>query len=75
MYGVSAESVARAVERSIRLAGVPGYTEISVPRALAVTRLAQVPVVNSLLDVPSLMTRQVGARRPTPSAPPRSDSE
>ncbi|HVF74869.1 MAG TPA: SDR family NAD(P)-dependent oxidoreductase [Acidimicrobiales bacterium] len=75
MPGVPAEFVARAVERSIRLAGVPGYAEISVPRALGISRLAQLPVVNLLLDVPGLMTRQVAAREPSQPVPPRPDSE
>jgi short-subunit dehydrogenase len=74
MVGIPAAMVARAVERSIRLAGVPGYGEITVPRALGVVRLAQLPVVNSLLDVAGLMTRRVAAREPTRPVPPRPDS-
>lgn len=64
MVGVPADMVARAVERSIRLAGVPGYAEISVPRVFGLSRLAQVPVVSSLLDGAGLVTRRLGPRTP-----------
>jgi len=49
-YGVPPEWVARAVARSIRLGGLPGYTAIAVPRAVGLARLGALPGARLVVD-------------------------
>ncbi len=52
----------RAVVRSIRMAGIPGWGTIAVPRVAGLARLGAVPVVSRAVDVVSVVTRK--ATRP-----------
>ncbi len=49
--GVPPWLVAFAVERGIRLGRLPGFGQVTVPRALGLLRLAEVPGVRAALDV------------------------
>ena len=49
--GVPPWLVAFAVERGIRFGRLPGFGQITVPRALGVLRLAEVPGVRAVLDL------------------------
>ncbi|MGH9062903.1 MAG: SDR family NAD(P)-dependent oxidoreductase [Acidimicrobiales bacterium] len=54
---------ARAIVRSIRFAGVPGWGTIAVPRLMGLGRLGSLPVVDRLVDVGALVSR--ASRFPT----------
>ena len=49
--GIPPWLVAFAVERGIRLGRLPGFGQITVPRALGLLRLAEVPGVRAAIDV------------------------
>lgn len=53
-----ASLAARAILRSIRLAQVPGWGTIAVPRLAGVARLGAVPGLARLVDVAALASRQ-----------------
>ena len=63
--GVPPWLVAFAVERGIRLGRLPGFGQITVPRALGLLRLAEVPGVRAALDgvggASSGLARRLGA--------------
>jgi short-subunit dehydrogenase len=70
MAGVSPGLVAFAVERAIRMNGVPGWSTISVPRVVGLTRLGALPVVHLVVDAGALVSRQVVPRgRARPGRP------
>lgn len=48
----------RAIVRSVRLAGVPGWDTIAVPRVAGLARLGAFPVVARLVDLVSVATRR-----------------
>lgn len=48
----------RAVVRSIRMAGIPGWDTIAVPRVAGLSRLGAVPGLARLVDVVSVLTRK-----------------
>lgn len=48
----------RAIVRSIRLAGVPGWDTIAVPRVAGLARLGAVPGVARVVDLVSVVTRR-----------------
>jgi NAD(P)-dependent dehydrogenase (short-subunit alcohol dehydrogenase family) len=62
MGGVPAWTVARAVMRSVRYAGMPGYATVTVPRVLGLARLGAAPVLSLTVDGATLLSRG-GARR------------
>ncbi len=66
MPGVSPSLVARAVARSIRMAGVPGYSTIAVPRLAGLARLGAVPGLRLVVDAGSRLSRLAapGGREP-----------
>jgi len=49
--GVPPWLVAFAVERGVRLGRLPGFGQITVPRALGLLRLAEVPGIRAALDL------------------------
>jgi short-subunit dehydrogenase len=57
-YGVPATLAARAVLRSIRMAGVPGYRTIAVPRVLGLARLGAVPGLRLVVDAGAVVARR-----------------
>lgn len=63
--GIPPWLVAFAVERGIRFGRLPGYGQITVPRALGLLRLAELPGVRAVLDLiggaSSGLTRKLGA--------------
>lgn len=63
--GIPPWLVAFAVERGIRFGRLPGFGQITVPRALGLLRLAEVPGVRATLDVvggaSSGLARKLGA--------------
>lgn len=58
MSGVPASLVARAVERSIRMAGWPGYSSIAVPRLMGLSRLGAVPGLRWTVDAAAQAARK-----------------
>lgn len=74
MPGVPASFVARAVERSIVLAGIPGWTTISVPRLSGLARLGAVPGAQLTVDAGSLVTRRVAVPEQRSPGPPPLDT-
>lgn len=58
MGGVPASLVARAVVRSVQMAGWPGYSSIAVPRAIGLSRLGAVPGLRWLTDAAGLASRR-----------------
>lgn len=48
----------RAVVRSIRMAGIPGWDTIAVPRVVGLARLGAVPGLARVVDVVSALTRK-----------------
>ncbi len=50
----------RAVVRSIRMAGIPGWDTIAVPRVAGLTRLGAIPVLARAVDLVSVLTRKDG---------------
>ena len=75
MPGVPAEMVARAVQRSISLAGIPGWSTIAVPRIAGLSRLGAVPGVQLTMDGASLVSRRLEVPERLRPAPLPSDSE
>lgn len=75
MPGVPASLVARAVDRSIVLAGIPGWGTISVPRAAGFGRLGAVPGLQLVVDAGSLITRRVAVPEQRSPGPLPFDSE
>ncbi|MGH9127550.1 MAG: SDR family NAD(P)-dependent oxidoreductase [Acidimicrobiales bacterium] len=55
-----ASLASRAIVRSIRLAGVPGWATIAVPRVSGLARLGAAPALARLVDVVSVLTRARG---------------
>ena len=49
-YGVPATLAARAIVRSIRMGGLPGYQTIAVPRVLGLSRLGALPGLRLVVD-------------------------
>lgn len=49
----------RAIVRSIRRAGVPGWETIAVPRLAGLARLGAMPVIARLVDLASVATRRI----------------
>ena len=69
MRGVPASLVARAVVRSVRMAGLPGYATIAVPRALGFVRLGALPGLRWGTDAVAMVLRRPETRArfgPTP---------
>jgi uncharacterized protein len=64
MPGVPASSVARAVERSIRMGSIPGYPAIAVPRLAAVVRFGSLPGARWVTDAGAVVTRRIRAQAP-----------
>ena len=58
MPGVPASLVARAVARSVRMAGWPGYSSIAVPRVLGFSRLGAVPGLRWTMDAVAQASRR-----------------
>jgi len=63
MPGFPAWVVSHAIARSIRLAGVPGYSTMASPRFMGLVRLGAVPGAAYLLDLASMASRQLAPRR------------
>lgn len=57
-YGVPPWLVARAVLRSIRMAGLPGYQTIAVPRLFGLSRLGAVPGLRLVVDAGAAVARR-----------------
>ncbi|MDP9071261.1 MAG: SDR family NAD(P)-dependent oxidoreductase [Actinomycetota bacterium] len=57
-YGVPATLAARAVLRSIRMGGLPGYQTIAVPRVLGFARLGALPGLRLLVDAGAMAARR-----------------
>jgi short-subunit dehydrogenase len=60
-YGLSAESVARAVRRALTRR-LPGYRTISVPRVLGISRLGSMPGMARLSDLATTKRARDGRR-------------
>lgn len=75
MVGVPPDLVARAVQRSISLAGLPGWSTISVPRIVGLSRIGAIPGVQLTMDAASLVSRRVAVPERPRSAPLPSGSE
>ena len=75
--GVPPWLVAFAVERGIRLGRLPGFGQITVPRALGLLRLAELPGVRALVDVAGGASSTLASRLGSPSSPagPRDPAE
>lgn len=58
MSGVPPSLVARAVLRSVRRAGWPGYASIAVPRLLGFSRLGALPGLRWVVDAGALVSRR-----------------
>ncbi|HVE47110.1 MAG TPA: SDR family NAD(P)-dependent oxidoreductase [Acidimicrobiales bacterium] len=58
MAGVPPSLVARAVVRSLRRAGWPGYATIAVPRIVGASRLGAVPGLRWAVDAAALASRR-----------------
>ena len=61
--GVPASWVARAVVRAIHLGAWPGYTTISVPRLMGLSRLGGLPITQWTVDLVALPFREVRRRQ------------
>src|SRR5258706_9856517 len=66
--GVPASLVARAVARAVRLGAWPGYTTISVPRLMGLSRLGGLPVTQWTVDLVALPFRELRRHRASQSA-------
>ena len=64
MPGVPASSVARAVERAIRMGSLPGYPAIAVPRLAAVVRFGSLPGTRWVTDASAALTRRIRVQAP-----------
>jgi NAD(P)-dependent dehydrogenase (short-subunit alcohol dehydrogenase family) len=76
MVGVSPGLVAFAVERAVRMGGMPGWSTISVPRVVGLSRLGAVPGLQWVVEAGSLVSRQAvprGRARPRRRASSGSD--
>lgn len=73
MIGVSPSMVARAVLRSVRRAGWPGYATVAVPRVLGLTRLGAVPGLRWMADAAALVSRRPETQRRFGAAPEGAD--
>ncbi len=73
MTGVPPSMVARAVLRSVRMAGWPGYATIAVPRVLGFSRLGAVPGLRWTVDAAALVSRRPEMRRRFGPAPDGGD--
>lgn len=47
----------RAIVRSVRFAGIPGWDTIAVPRAVGLGRLGSLPVIDRIVDAGALVSR------------------
>lgn len=74
MPGMPPAAVARAVHRSVTMAGIPGWQTIAVPRLAGLSRLAALPGLQLTMDAGSLLSRRAVPERPRP-VPLPSDSE
>lgn len=74
MPGIPASAVARAVHRSIVLAGIPGWSTIAVPRVAGLSRLGAVPGLQLTVDAGSLVTRRVAVPEQRSPGPPPLDT-
>ena len=76
MAGVSPGLVAMAIERAIRMNGIPWWSTISVPRVMGLSRLGAVPVVHLVVEASALVSRQAVPRgRARPGRSASSDTE
>lgn len=57
---LSGAVAARAIVRCVRMAGVPGWGTIAVPRVAGLARLGAVPALARLVDLGALASRQPG---------------
>ena len=62
MVGVSPGLVAFAVERAVRMNGVPGWSTIAVPRVMGLSRLGAVPGLQLVVEVGTLFSRRMVPR-------------
>ncbi len=74
MIGVPPSMVARAVLRSVRMAGCPGYATVAVPRVLGASRLASVPGLRWVVDAAALVSRRPEMRARFGPAPESGDN-
>ena len=58
MPGVPVGWVAKAVVRSVRMGGAPGYTTIAVPRLAGLCRLAALPGMRPVVDAGARISRR-----------------
>lgn len=61
--GIPAWVTANTIYRSIRLSGLPGYTTMSSPRLMGLSRLGEIPGLALLLDAAAVASRAVDFRR------------
>ena len=66
-YGMSADSVARAIRRALTRR-IPGYRTISVPRLLGISRLGSMPGMARLSDLATGKRARQGRRRDVQAA-------
>jgi len=66
-YGMSAESVARAIRRALTRR-IPGYRTISVPRVLGISRLGSMPGMARLSDLATTKRARGGRRQDVQAA-------
>jgi short-subunit dehydrogenase len=66
-YGMSADSVARAIRRALTRR-IPGYRTISVPRVLGISRLGSMPGMARLSDLATTKRARQGRRRDVQAA-------
>jgi short-subunit dehydrogenase len=57
-----ASMVVNAILQAVQFDGLPGFTEIAVPRVNGLTRLANLPGVSTLVDLASVPARMFGRR-------------
>lgn len=62
MVGVSPGLVAFAIERAIRMNGIPWWSTISVPRLMGLSRLGALPVVHLVVEAAALASRHAVPR-------------
>ncbi len=57
-YGVPATLAARAILRSIRMGGLPGYQTVAVPRVMGLSRLGAAPGLRLFVDAGAVLARR-----------------
>jgi hypothetical protein len=57
-----ASMVVNAILQAVQFDGLPGFTEIAVPRVNGLTRLANLPGMSTLVDLASVPARMFGRR-------------